>query len=153
MTRDNVTPFRRRPPPPKPQKGNPLKSHRGKVILVHALTLIAFGIYVAARFMDPRSFVGFIGLAFGIAAVAIAASNRMEGMPWAMTHHEQALRTIVIGAAVWTIASLLLFLPMLGVATLWIQALVALWVLIRACAGLVLAALRRPVFNAKGLLL
>ncbi|HYE87542.1 MAG TPA: hypothetical protein VEA16_14365, partial [Vicinamibacterales bacterium] len=42
---DNVTPFRRpKPRPVAPQQGGGLgfKTHRGKVVLVHVLTLIAF---------------------------------------------------------------------------------------------------------------
>ncbi|MGE3248978.1 MAG: hypothetical protein AB7J28_01465 [Hyphomonadaceae bacterium] len=147
MPRDNVTPFRRRPKP-RPEPSNPLRSHRGKVLLVHALTLTAFAIYFLLT--TPWTY---IGLALGIAAVAIAASNRHEGMPWALTHHEQATRTIIIGAVAWTLGSLLAFIPGLGVATPWIHIIVALWVGLRALIGFVLAGLRRPVPNPRGFLI
>ncbi|MBL8549585.1 MAG: hypothetical protein JNJ73_06350 [Hyphomonadaceae bacterium] len=146
---DNVTPFRpRRPQRPAPKRTDPLKSHRGKVIIVHSLTLAAFAIYL---FTGPP--ITFVGLAFGIAAIAIASSNRREGMPWATTHHEQALRTIVIGAAVWTLGSLLAFFPGMSSVAFGISIVVAIWVLVRAGVGLVLAALRKPVLNARGMLL
>jgi uncharacterized membrane protein len=151
MPRDNVTPFRRRSPPPK--KSDPLKSHRGKVVIVHALTLAAFGVYLYVSVAAPRSPLNFIGLAFGIAAIAIAASNRREGMPWATTHHEQALRTIVIGAAAWTLGSLLSWLPAMGSVSFAIMVVVAVWVFLRAGIGLVLAGLRRPVPNPRGMLI
>lgn len=145
--RDNVTPFRR-PSKPRPERSNPLKSHRGKVVLVHALTLAAFAAYYFLQ--APLTY---LGLALGIAAVAIAASNRHEGMPWALTHHEQATRTIIIGAAVWTLGSLLSFIPGAGVATPWVQLIAAIWVALRAAIGLALAGLRRPVPNPRGLLI
>ena len=144
--RSNVTPFRRARPQ-RPRGGDPLKSHRGKAVIVHALTLATFAIY-----MFTSGPLTFLGLALGIAAVAIAASNRHEGMPWAMTHHEQALRTIVLGAAIWTLASLLTFLPALGVATPWIHIAVAIWAGLRAAIGLVMAGLRRAMPNPKGFL-
>ena len=147
--KDNVTPFRpRRPQRPAPKKSDPLKSHRGKVLIVHALTLAAFAIY-----LFTSAPVTFLGLAFGIAAIAIASSNRREGMPWAITHHEQGLRTIVIGAAVWTLGSLLAFIPAMSSVSFGISIVVALWVLLRSGAGLVLGALRKPVLNARGMLL
>jgi uncharacterized membrane protein len=146
MPRDNVTPFRPRRPPPK--RSDPLKSHRGKAVIVHALTLGAFATYL---FANPP--VTFFGLALGIAAIAIAASNRREGMPWATTHHEQGLRTIVIGAAVWTLGSLLAFFPALASVSFGITVVVALWVLLRAGVGIVLAGLRKPVPNPRGMLI
>ena len=147
--KDNVTPFRpRRPQRPAPKRSDPLKSHRGKVVIVHLLTLAAFAIYLLTR--AP---ITFLGLAFGIAAIAIASSNRREGMPWATTHHEQALRTIVIGAAVWTLGSLLAFIPGMGSVSFGITIVVGLWVLLRAGVGLVLGGLRKPVPNARGMLI
>jgi len=156
MTRpDNVTPFRPRRPPPKPKRsgGNPLKSHRGKVLFVHAMTLAAFLCYAASSFvLGPRSLISYVGLAFGIAAVAVAASNRREGMPWAVTHHEHALRTVVIGAASWMLANLLLFLPLLGIVSFWLTVGIAIWTITRASVDMVLGVLRKPIPNPKSFL-
>jgi uncharacterized membrane protein len=150
---DNVTPFRPRRAPPRPNPGNPLKSHRGKVLIVHGLTIAAFAVFAVADLFVRGSPLGFLGLAIAIAAVAIAASNRHEGMPWAMTHHEFALRTIVIGAVVSTLASLVSFIPGMATPAFWILVAVALWVLIRAAAGVVFAILRKPMPRPTGLLL
>jgi uncharacterized membrane protein len=155
MTRpDNVTPFRPRRPPPKMQRsGNPLKSHRGKVLFVHAMTLAAFLCYAASRFyLGGGSIVSYVGLGFGIAAAAVAATNRREGMPWAVTHHEHALRTVVIGAASWMLASLLLFLPMVGAVVFYIMIGIAIWTLVRASVDFVLGIMRKPIPNPKSFL-
>lgn len=157
MPRDNVTPFRRPPrrPPPRQPGGNPLRSHRGKAVLVHVLTLAAFGVYAFARFFLTGSqdfLVTLVGLAFGIGALLIAAANRYEGMPWAVTHHEHGLRTIVIGAAAWTLISLLGMLPGAGIFVYYALVAVAAWVALRAIVDLVLAVMRRRVPNPKSLL-
>ncbi len=144
---DNVTPFRPRRPPPRRGGGLGLKSHRAKAIMAHALTLGSFGVY----FFLPAPPMSYLGLALGIAALAMAAGNRDEAMPWARTHHEHALRTIVIGAAVWTLSSLLLFFGgTFSAIVFWTRVVIAVWVLIRAGAGLVLATLRKPIPNPRG---
>ena len=103
---DNVTPFRPRRPP-KPVGGHALgiATHRGRAVLVHALTLLGFTIGYfgpslasgAGASLDTANFVSFLGLALGLAALFIAAGNRQGAMPWAATHHEHAVRTLVIG--------------------------------------------------------
>src|SRR5262245_3881015 len=126
VNRDNVTPFRpRRPPPKPPRRGFNLQSQRGKALLAQALVLACFALTYALQ-APPWSY---IGLAFGIAALAISASNRTEGMPWARTHHEHAMRTIVIGAAAWTLLSVVLILqigPLVPV-VFWGRIAIALW--------------------------
>jgi uncharacterized membrane protein len=150
MSRDNVTPFRPRRPPPRPKsKGLGLTTHRGKAVLAQLLTLICF----AASFLLPSPPWSYIGLAIGVAGVAIAASNRYDAMPWAKTHHEHVLRTIIIGAAIWTLGSLLLMFPLTGAATIWVYLVVLVWVAIRAGIGLVLAVLRKPIPHPKGILI
>ncbi len=131
---DNVTPFRRppkRPVAPQQSGGWGFKTHRGKVVLVHLLTLI--------------------GLIVAIAAVVLAYSNRGEAMPWANTHHEHALRTLVIGYAVWVVGSLLTLINgALFTIALFIQLGVLIWAAIRAGIALVLGIMRRPLWNPRG---
>ncbi len=149
MPADNVTPFRPRRPPPKPprQRFN-LQSQRGKALLVQALTLTCF----ACTFFLTAAPWSYVGLAFGVAAVAIAASNRTEGMPWARTHHEHALRTVIIGAVAWTLLSLLLFIPYgpIVLVVFWGRVAIALWTGARALIGVGLALFRRPIPNPRG---
>lgn len=165
---DNVTPFRRpKPRPVAPQRGGGMgfKTHRGKVVLVHVLTLIAFiaaisgSPFVAMLFADPSAaFIGqvrmvgwIVGMVAAIAAAIIAYSNRGAAMPWANTHHEHALRTLVIGYAIWTLASLLTYVHgVLAIATIFIQAGVFIWAALRALVALVLGAMRKPIPNPRG---
>lgn len=153
---DNVTPFRPRRPPPKPARGPGgggmnLQSQRGRAILVQVLVLGCF----AATFAFVTPPASYIGLAIGVAALAIASSNRQDGMPWARTHHEFALRTIIIGAAGLTLLSLLLFIPVPQVAVVWFwgRIVFVIWAALRALAGLGLAIFRRPIPNPRGLLI
>lgn len=147
---DNVTPFRRRPTPKPVQRGGGLTSHRGKAVLVQALTLAAFGLsFILAA--PPWSY---IAMAVAIAGVAVAISNRAEAMPWAQTHHEHALRTLIIGYAITTLASLLTFINgSLLIVYFYVQIAVLIWAAIRAGIGLVLAIMRRPIWNPRGPLL
>lgn len=161
MSYDNVTPFRRPPPKPRhPQReGWGLKTHRGKAVLVHILTIACF----AVPFVLPLGGIErFVGLGLGIAAGVIAYTSREDATPWAATHHEQALRTVVIAFVVTTFLTLpALVIPRSAVDILsvyslivfWANIVVSIWAGIRALVGLVLAGMRKPVFNAKSLLL
>jgi uncharacterized membrane protein len=147
---DNVTPFRRRPPPKPVQRGGGITSHRGKAILVQLLTLAAFGL----SFVFPAPPLSYLAMAVAIAGIAVAISNRAEAMPWAQTHHEHAMRTLVIGYVIMTLASLLTFISgALVVVYFYVQIAVLIWVAIRAGVGLVLAIMRRPIWNPRGPLL
>lgn len=150
---DNVTPFRRppkRPPAPQQSGGLGFKTHRGKAVLVQVLTLAAFALNFFFR-APPESF---IGMAVGIAAAFIAYSNRDAGMPWANTHHEHALRTLILGYSIWVLASLLSYIHgSLGVATIFIYFVVVIWAAIRAGVGVVLAIMRKAVPHPRGWLL
>jgi uncharacterized membrane protein len=168
---DNVTPFRRpKPRPVAPQRGSGVgfKTHRGKVVLVHSLTLIAFIAAIIGTpainllFADPSAtiigqarLVGWIvGLVAAIAAVVVAYSNRGAAMPWANTHHEHAMRTLLIGYAIWVVASLLTYIHgILGIATIFIQIGVFIWAAVRASVALVLGIARKPIPNPRGWLL
>jgi uncharacterized membrane protein len=153
MSRDNVTPFRRPPPRPvRPQQsgGMGFKTHRGKAVLGHLLTLAAFLLNFFLR-APPLSFLGMI---VAIAAVVLVYSNRGEAMPWANTHHEHALRTLIIGYAIWVIASLLTFISgALVMITIYAQLAVLIWAGLRAAIALVLAVMRKPVPNPTGWLI
>jgi uncharacterized membrane protein len=151
MPSDNVTPFRRPPPRPiRPQQsggGMGLKTHRGKVVLVHVLTIAAFALNLAFR-APPLSF---IGLVVGIAGIVLAYSNRGEAMPWANTHHEHAMRTLVIGYAIWVLGSVLTLIHgSLVVVTIFVWIAVALWAGLRALAALVLGVMRKPIPHPHG---
>jgi len=144
---DNVTPFRR-PKPVRPQQsGLGLKTHRGKVLLVHLLTIAAFlcNLFLSAM---PWSL---IGLVVAIAAIALAYSNRGQAMPWANTHHEHAVRTLVIGYAIWLLGSALGYIHgSLAVASFFIYIGVTIWACLRALIAFVLGVMRKPVPNPRG---
>ncbi|HVV31682.1 MAG TPA: hypothetical protein VHC73_00535 [Vitreimonas sp.] len=149
---DNVTPFRRPPKrvQQKQQGGLGLKSHRGKAVLVQLLTIAAF----ALNFVFPTPPESYIGMAVAIGAFLLAYANRYTGMPWAMTHHEHAVRTLMIGYAIWVFASLLtLIYGPLAIVAFYIHLAVIVWALIRAAIGLVLAMLRRPIPNPRGIII
>lgn len=163
MPSDNVTPFRR---PPKrvqqkqQQGGIGFKTHRGKAVLVQLLTLATYVSAFLFPFPSPPGapiqivLASCISLALALAAVALAMPNRYDAMPWATTHHEHALRTLIIGFAVWTIGSALAFVNgALIIVGFYTRIIVVIWAVIRAGVGLVLALMRRPVWNPKGWLL
>jgi uncharacterized membrane protein len=147
MPSDNVTPFRR-PKPARPQQsgGVGLKTHRGKVVLVHLLTIAAFALNLLLQ--EPWSL---LGMAVGIGAIALAFTNRGQAMPWANTHHEHAVRTLVIGYAIWVLGSLLGYVHgALAVGTIYVHLAVAIWAGLRAVIALVLGIMRKPVPNPHG---
>lgn len=164
MPSDNVTPFRRpKPVRPQQQGGWGFKTHRGKAMLVQALTLLAFTFGVLSAlagfllppspgaWVQPHFVMWIISLGISIAAALVALANRDEGMPWANTHHEHALRTLIIGYAIWTLGSLLGYINgVLVIATIFIQLAVAIWAVLRSLVGLVLAFGRKPIPNPRG---
>jgi uncharacterized membrane protein len=146
----NVTPFRR-PKPPKPKSSLNVQSPRGRAVLVQALTLACF----VLNYYFAGIPWGLLALAPGIAAGLIAMDNRYAPMPWARTHHEFALRTLIIGMVALTLISLLSFIPLglLAPVIFWGRIVVIVWAVLRALMGLVLAILRRPIPNPTGLLI
>ena len=150
MSHNNVTPFRRPPPRPvRPQQsgGMGFKTHRGKAVLGHVLTIAAFSLNFFFR-APPLSFAGLI---VGIAAVVLVYANRGEAMPWANTHHEHALRTLVIGYSIWVLGSLLTLINgALMTITIYVQLAVLIWAGARALIALVLAIMRKPIPNPRG---
>jgi len=134
------------------------KTHRGKAVLSQLLALLAFAFNFAVPFLFAGTqfyTIGWIaGLALAIAAGFFAFTNRGGSNPWANTHHEHALRTLIIGWAIWTLGSMLGYIHgALAVGTLFVHAIVALWAIIRAGIGLVLALMRKPIPNARGWLI
>lgn len=160
MPADNVTPFRRppkRPTAPQQRGGMGLKTHRGKAVLVHLLTLATYVCAILFPFPPPLGapitliIASCVSLALALGAVALAMSNRYDGMPWAVTHHEHALRTLVIGFVIWSLASALtLILAELAVVAVVAHIIVALWAAVRAIGGIVLAVMRKPIGNPRG---
>ena len=161
MPSDNVTPFRR-PKPVRPQQkgGLGFSTHRGKAVLVHLLTV---GTYVCAFFFPfpppPGSPIvlyvaGCITFALAIIAVTVAMPNRYAGMPWATTHHEQAIRTLLIGFVLWTLSSALTYISSIfGIVAFWGHIVIMLWAILRSGLGVVLAVMRKPIRNPRGWLL
>ncbi|MBI3439136.1 MAG: hypothetical protein HY054_10920 [Proteobacteria bacterium] len=152
MPADNVTPFRR---PPKrvqqrQQGGMGFKTHRGKAVLVHALTLAAFTL----NFIFPTGIESLLGTFVGLGAAFLAYSNRYDGMPWAATHHEHVFRTVLIGYSLWTVASALTYVNGIFVpVAIYTHLAIIVWAGIRSGVGLVLAMMRRPIWHPKGWLL
>jgi uncharacterized membrane protein len=160
MSSDNVTPFRRPPPkrPVAPQQsgGWGFKTHRGKAVLVHVLALACFAL---PYLIGGGQLMRFVGLGLGIAAAVIAYTSRGEAMPWAATHHEQAIRTLLIAFAIMTVLTLpSLVIPRDSITVMswylpvyfWGNVIVAIWAGLRALIGLVLASMRKPVPNPRG---
>lgn len=139
---DNVVPLR---PRRRPRKQLDLKAPRSQVLLVHGLTALTFGLYLLTK--GPWDYVA---TAFGVAALAIAASRRSDGMPWACTHHEFALRTLLIGGVGWVLASLLGLVPGVGAAgALWALLGVCAWVGLRVVWGFARGVVRLPILRPK----
>jgi uncharacterized membrane protein len=137
---DNVTPIR----PPEPKK--PLldvRDPKHQTSLVYGLMVLAFGI----NWMGNQ-FVSWIGLGLGVAALAISASKRDEGPFWARSHFEFALRTIVIGGVVWTIAAIIGVIPFVGWVFFWgVKSVVMIWVVVRAAVGFMRASETKVIQN------
>lgn len=162
MPSDNVTPFRRppkRPAAPQQSGGIGLKTHRGRVVLVHVLTLLCFGLPWLISF----PYMNYITLAIGIAAAFVALVSRANATPWAATHHLQAIHTLIIAMVInmlmglpeyiFMSESIGAFAETLAVYVFWGNVIVSIWALLRAGIGLVLAVLRRAVPNPRGLLI
>lgn len=149
MPADNVTPFRPRPKPVAPQRGEGLgfNTHRGKAVLVQVLAVAAF----ALNWFLQTGLLSYLAMIPGIAGAVLAYSNRGQGMPWAATHHEHALRTLIIGYSIWILGSLLVYIStFMALATWFVHLAVAIWAVLRALIGAVLALMRRPVPHPRG---
>jgi uncharacterized membrane protein len=145
MSSDNVTPFRRRPPPPKPAFNPKEPRELARAIYVLAaggLALLWFG-----------GLISLLGVALSMAAVFIAAGNRGEGPPWAQSHFEFVLRTIVIAGCALMLLSLVQTLPLVGVVAVWLRLVVFVWAGVRLVVGFVRAIRAKPNAYARGWLI
>lgn len=166
MSRDNVTPFRKRRPPPKQMRqGPPLSTHRGRAVAVQVLALLS-GVLLALEFVPfllpffglpliaiDRNLLSIVSIVVSAAGFLIASSNRHTAMPWAATHHEFALRTIVVGICGSALGSAMGFLGPLAYGGLVLWAVTSVWVIGRSVLGVVFAAMRRPMRHPKGWLI
>jgi uncharacterized membrane protein len=125
-----------------------LRAPRSQVLLVHALTLATFGLHLISS--GPWRY---LAIALGVAAVAIAAARRQEGMPWACTHHEFALRTLVFGAVASVLVSLAGLIPGLGAAMIYANLGVLAWVGVRGLWGFGRGLMRLPMLRPRSPLL
>jgi uncharacterized membrane protein len=84
-------------------------------------------------------------------AIALAMPNRYSGMPWAMTHHEHAIRTLMIGFVLWTLSSALTYIsPAFAPVAFWSHVVIMIWAIARSAVGVVLSAMRKPIRNPRG---
>lgn len=139
---ENVVPLR--PRRRRPTRRWDLKAPRSQVLLVHGLTLATFALHLVGA-----GALRYAAIALGVAAVAIAAARRQEGMPWACTHHEYALRTLVFGAAASILASLLALAPVLSPYAWYADLGVLSWVGLRTVWGFGRGMLRAPMLRPR----
>jgi uncharacterized membrane protein len=130
---DNVTPLRRPQKPKKPAFD--VRDPRSQVRLVYGLTIGSFAIMLLGT-----QFVAWIGMGLGVAALMISVSKRDEGVFWARSHFEFALRTLIIAAVGWTILSILGLvigiIPFIGKPIIFLaKAAVLVWVAVRSGFG------------------
>jgi uncharacterized membrane protein len=158
MPSDNVTPFRR-PKPVRPQQkgGLGFGTHRGKAVLVHLLTIATYVCAFLFPFPPPPGspivlyVAACITFALAIVAVTVAMPNRYAGMPWATTHHEHAIRTLMIGFVLWTLSSALTYIsPIFATPAYYFHLAIMLWAVVRSGVGVVLAFMRKPIGNPRG---
>ncbi len=137
---NNVTPLR---PPPAKKPLFDVRDPKSLTLLVYGLMVTAFGISWLGN-----EFVRWIGIGLGVAALMIAASKRDEGPFWTRSHFEFALRTLIIGGAVWTIASLIGVIPFIGWLVAWVaKPIVLIWVTVRASVGFLRASDTKVITN------
>jgi uncharacterized membrane protein len=147
----NVTPFRR---PKRPPLKLNVQSPRGKAVLVEAMALLTF----VLSFVFPAPPLSFLAIVPAIVGVLVASQNREAAMPWARTHHEFGLRTIVIGMVALMLISLVGLLPLIhalykATVMFWGMVIVCLWGGLRGLIGLVMAIMRRAIPHPRGLLI
>ena len=110
---------------------------------------LAFGMGCAAGCLTHIAWA-----TLGIAAVVLVYSNRGQAMPWANTHHEHAIRTLIIGYALWMLASVLILINgALMIVTLYLQIAIAIWAVVRGVIALVLGMMRKAVPHPNGWLI
>ncbi len=141
---NNVTPVKR------VKEKKPLfdpRDPKAQVSLVYGLSILSFAIMLFGN-----QFVDWIGMGLGVAALVVSASKRDEGVFWARSHFEFALRTQIIGAVGWLLISLfglvLMFIPFIGGAVLFLaKAVVLVWVAVRSGFGFLRASDTKVIDN------
>lgn len=135
------------------------KTHRGKAVLVHLLTIAAFVVPFFLMGVIGGQAAQLVGFGIGLAGVLVAYSSRETATPWAATHHEQGLRTIIIATVLITVLGLpglviqqdiVAFWRVYNPIAFWGWVLIVLWGGLRAVVGLFLAGMRKPVPNPRG---
>lgn len=106
----NVTPFRRPPQREPDRRQGSMKDPHAQAILVHGLTIACFVVF----FVTAGQLFDLLAMAFGFAALIIAASKRNDPPGWAATHHEFTLRTVLIAGSIWLLAAALNIVPLIG---------------------------------------
>lgn len=135
----NVSPFPVRPRKPLFDPRDP----KSQTYLVYALSIAAFAISWSGGHL-----MSWIGVGCGIAALAISASKRDEGVFWARSHFDFALRTLIIGGVGWILVGVIGFIPFIGPVTAWaLKPVIMLWVLARCVVGAVRASNTKIVTN------
>ena len=141
---NNVTPFKR------VKEKKPLfdpRDPKAQVSLVYGLSILSFAIMLFGN-----QFVDWIGMGLGVAALVVSASKRDEGVFWARSHFEFALRTLIIAAVGWTLLSILgivlMFIPFVGAIALFLaKAAVLVWVAVRSGFGFLKASDTKVIDN------
>jgi uncharacterized membrane protein len=145
MANDNVTRFRPRQPDRRPGS---FKDPDRQAMLTHGLAIACFLLF----FFTSGELFDFLALGVGFAGLAIAASKRNDPPGWAASHHEFALRTILIGGAVWMVTTIIAIVPVFGGLAAWAgQIAIIAWAGLRAAVGIVRARDRAPIARPKSL--
>ena len=134
---ENVVPLR---PRRRPRRQFDPRAPRTQVLIVHTLTAATFALHFVAD-----GALRYLAVALGVAAIAIAAGRRTEGMPWACTHHEFALRTLLIGGVAWVLVLLAGLLPGVGAFAGIAVLVICAWVALRVVWGFVRGVMRLPI--------
>lgn len=138
---DNVVPLR---PRKRPRRQFDPRAPRTQVLIVHTLTAATFALHFISA--GP---LRYLAVALGVAAIAIAATRRTEGMPWACTHHEFALRTLLIGGIAWLLALLAGVVPVIGAYSGIAILVICAWVALRVVWGFGRGVLRLPILRPR----
>jgi uncharacterized membrane protein len=146
MANDNVTRFRPRQPD---RRQGSFKDPDKQAMLTHGLAVACFGLF----FFTAGELFDFLALGVGFAGLAIAASKRTDPPGWAATHHEFALRTILVGGAAWIATTIIGIVPVLGGLIAWAaQIAILCWAGLRTAVGVVRARDRAPMPRPRTLL-
>jgi uncharacterized membrane protein len=147
---NNVTPFRRPPVREPDRRQGSFKDPDKQAMLTHGLAFTCFLVF----FITDGEVMDFLAIAIGFCAFAVAVSKRDSQPGWAATHHEFAMRTLLIGGAVWMASTLVGIVPLVGGLGAWvIQVAVLVWVGLRGAFGILRAREREPMVRPRSFFL